>query len=294
MNAWYSEMLAASVRGEIDDGELHTRMAAIRQHERMLTDEGVVLLKFWIHLSKAAQKQRLQELDSDRRTRWRVTRDDWNRYRLYARSHDLWEHVLRETSTGEAPWYVVEGTDERYRNLAVGKILLDAMQRMLAAKKPPAPKHALTPTAPAVIDNVKLIRDLDLTQKVSPKAIRARRRALPGQAREADAQQAVRRPFAGPGLRGRRRRRQRRRDSPGHRGAGRAAIRDRADRRAHRRRARASLPVALLAPRSAAGRHRHLRPVVVRPRAGRARRGLLLRSRTGCAPTTRSTSSRNS
>ena len=169
MNAWYSEMLAARVRGEIDDGELHARMGAIRQHERMLTDEGLVLLKFWIHLSKAAQKKRLRQLDGDPRTSWRVTRDDWTRYRFYTRSHDLWEHVLRETSTGEAPWYVVEGTDERYRNLSVGKILLEAMQRMLAAKKASMPKHSLTPTAPAVIDNVKLIRDLDLTKKLSPK-----------------------------------------------------------------------------------------------------------------------------
>ena len=169
MNAWYSEMLAARVRGDIDDGELHARLAAIRQHERMLTDEGVVLLKYWIHLSKSAQKKRLRQIDRNPRTSWRVTRDDWARYRVYTRSHDLWEHVLRETSSGEAPWYVVEGTDERYRNLSVGKILLEAIQGILAAKKAPVPKHALTPTAPAVIDNVKLIRDLDLTKKLSVK-----------------------------------------------------------------------------------------------------------------------------
>jgi len=167
MNAWYNEMLAARLRGDIDDGGLHTRMAAVRQHERMLTDESVVLLKFWIHLSKADQKKRLQRLDRDPRRSWRVTSNDWANYRLYSKSHDLWEHVLRETSTGEAPWYVVEGTDERYRNLTVGRILLEAMQRTLAAKRSPAPRHALTPTAPTVIDNVKLIRDLDLSKKLA-------------------------------------------------------------------------------------------------------------------------------
>ncbi len=169
MNAWYSEALAARVRGEIDDGALHTQMAAIRQHERMLTDERLVLLKFWIHLSKAAQKKRLEQFDRDPRTSWRVTRDDWARYRLYSKSHGLWEHVLRETSTAEAPWYVIEGADERYRSLSVGKILLGAMQRILAAKKAPAPKRSPTPMAPAVIDNVKLIRDLDLTKRISAK-----------------------------------------------------------------------------------------------------------------------------
>jgi polyphosphate:AMP phosphotransferase len=168
MNAWYNETLAQRLRREIDDDELEARMAAIRQHERMLTDEGLVLLKFWIHLSKSAQRERMRELARNPLTRWRVTRDDRTRARIYAKSHDLWEQLLRETSTAEAPWYVVEGTDERYRSLTVGKILLGALERTLAKKKPP-PMHTPTPPAPAVIDNVKLIRDLDLTQKVAEK-----------------------------------------------------------------------------------------------------------------------------
>ena len=60
MNAWYNETLAAHVAGKMSDSELDAQMASIRQHERMLADEGLVLLKFWIHLSKKAQKERLQ------------------------------------------------------------------------------------------------------------------------------------------------------------------------------------------------------------------------------------------
>src|SRR4030095_14252050 len=114
---------------------LEALMAAIRQHERMLTDEGLVLLKFWIHLSKSAQKERMRELARNPLTRWRVTRDDRTRARIYAKSHDLWEHLLRETSTAEAPWFVVEGTDERYRSLTVGKILLEALGRSLGPQQ---------------------------------------------------------------------------------------------------------------------------------------------------------------
>ena len=164
MNAWYSETLDAGSDGKIGDLELHSLTAGIRQYETMLVSEDVVLLKFWIHLAKADQKQRLEQLDDDPRTSWRVTRADWKRYRQYAKAHDLWEHVLRETSTGEAPWSIVEGTDERYRSLTVGKILLAAMQRVLVAKTPSSPTRSPTPTAPAAIDNVKLIRDLDLTK----------------------------------------------------------------------------------------------------------------------------------
>jgi len=173
MNAWYNETLAARVRGKLSDSELDAQMAAIRQHERMLSDEGLVVLKFWIHLSKKAQKERLRELARNPLTRWRVTRDDKARSRIYSNSHDLWERLLRETSTGEAPWYVVEGTDERYRSLTVGKILQQAMARVVAEEKAPARARVPRPPAPSVIDNVKLIRELDLTQKVSEKKYEA-------------------------------------------------------------------------------------------------------------------------
>jgi AMP-polyphosphate phosphotransferase len=170
LNAWYNEAIQAPARDRMDDERLHWRLQNIREFEQMLTDEGTVLLKFWIHLSKVEQKQRLKALEGDPRTRWRVTRDDWNAYRVYNKSHALWEHLLRETSSGEAPWYVVEGADERYRNLSVGKILLDAMQAAVKAEPATAKaplKHSVTPTPPSVLDNVKLIRDLDLSKKIS-------------------------------------------------------------------------------------------------------------------------------
>src|SRR6266478_234839 len=77
MSAWYNELMLGFIGGKVDDAGLHARMERIRQHERTLADEGTVLLKFWIHLSKAAQKKRLKNLDSDPRTSWRVTPDDW-------------------------------------------------------------------------------------------------------------------------------------------------------------------------------------------------------------------------
>jgi polyphosphate:AMP phosphotransferase len=165
MNAWYNEVLIGHAQGEVSRERLDAYMQQIVRTEQMLSDEGTVLLKFWIHLSKQAQKARLDALDSDPRTKWQVTKNDWRAFRLYSKSHQLWEHVLRETSTGVAPWYVVEGADERYRNLTVGKILLNAITSAISAKAT-TPKRTVTPPAPSVIDNVKLIRDLDLRRKL--------------------------------------------------------------------------------------------------------------------------------
>ena len=170
MNAWYREALDERLAGTLGDAELDIHLQEIRREERTLADEGVVLLKFWIHLSRDAQKKRIRALESDPQTRWRITAADKRALKVYSKSHVIWEHVLRESSTGMAPWYVVEGTDERYRNLTVGKILLDSLQATLAspAKHSPAVK-AMAP-APSVIDNVKLIRDLDLSRQLSANA----------------------------------------------------------------------------------------------------------------------------
>ena len=170
MNAWYAEALQARLSGRISDKALDALLHNIREYERMLAHENVLLLKFWIHLSKQAQKARLAELDRDKASTWRVTERDWSRARTYSKSRGLWEHTLRETSIGEAPWYVVEGSDWRYRDLTVGSILRDSLQH---ANRPPAraareaPAQPAATTTPAVIDNVKLIRDLDLSQTLS-------------------------------------------------------------------------------------------------------------------------------
>ena len=150
MHAWYNDSIRARLHGRVDDERLAVHLQAIREHEQMLTDEGIVLLKFWIHLSRGEQKKRLKALERDPRLSWRVTRDDWRAYHAYRKSYPLWETLLRETSTTSAPWYIVEGTDERYRNLTVGRILLDAMRatiRQPLAARDKGPKHPVTPVA---------------------------------------------------------------------------------------------------------------------------------------------------
>ncbi len=164
MNAWYRQLVNAHVRREVTGTQFTAWLQEVRQYEQMLTDEGVVLLKFWIHLSRAAQKQRLRDLESDPKTRWRVTGIDKQALKHYNKNHDVWEEMLRETSIGAAPWYVVEGADSNYRNLTVGKILRDAMGKVNAGATP-APRAVAAP-APSVIGNVALIRNLDLTQKL--------------------------------------------------------------------------------------------------------------------------------
>ena len=81
--SWYSAPIVSRALGQTDDAGLNASLEEIVRLEKMLCDEGVLLLKFWFHLSKKQQKTRMQELEKDPHTRWRVTKFDWERFRMY-------------------------------------------------------------------------------------------------------------------------------------------------------------------------------------------------------------------
>ena len=164
--SWYTSPIVDRVIGKTDDVALEHAVDRIVRFENMLFNEGVLILKFWFHLSKEQQRKRLKELEKDPHTRWRVTKLDWERLKIYDHFRAISEHTLRETSTSNAPWIVVEGADARYRSLTVGKVLLESMKKRLAERSAPRESVKAAPLVP-VMDNLKLVRDLDMTQKVA-------------------------------------------------------------------------------------------------------------------------------
>ncbi len=130
--SWYTEPIVDRAFGRTDDATFDRRLDEIVSFEKMLTDEGVLLLKFWFHLSKKRQKARLTELAAHKSTRWRVTDSDWDHFERYDKFRRVSEHALRETSRNDATWLVIEGTDARFRSMTAGKALLGAMSERLS------------------------------------------------------------------------------------------------------------------------------------------------------------------
>ena len=124
-------------------------------------------MKFWFHLSKDGQKHRLKALEKDPRTAWRVTKASWSRLKTYDKLQDVAAHVLRMTNTPWAPWMVVEGTDDHYRSLTVGRIVLDALQKRLA--EPRDQNYPVAPRFAPKIDQLDVLTALDLSQHLDKK-----------------------------------------------------------------------------------------------------------------------------
>ena len=135
LSAWYSQPLVDRVHGRTSMRELDDRLEEILSFERTLQQDGVLVLKFWMHLSKKAQKRRFKTLEADPLQKWRVTKRDWRHWNLYDHFIQTGEHIIARTSRGGAPWKIVEGEDHRYRSLTVGEFLLDTLQRHIAEKE---------------------------------------------------------------------------------------------------------------------------------------------------------------
>jgi polyphosphate:AMP phosphotransferase len=165
IGTWYSAPLVENVYGDIKNAELDQRLERIVRFEKMLCNEGALVLKFWLHLSEDEQKKRLKNLEKDPKTRWRVTEKDWQNFKLYDKFRKVSERMLRVTSTAESPWTIVEGTDPRYRYLTIGKTILNSLRQRLNALEPPFHEEPIPPIVPS-IDDLLILRTLDMTKKI--------------------------------------------------------------------------------------------------------------------------------
>ena len=173
---WYTDAIVRRANGKGKKAEFGERMEAIRHFERMLTDESVLILKYWFHLSEKGQEKRLKKLAANPRTAWRVTTHDWKLFKRYKPFITAAEQALRETDSAHAPWTVIDGSDDNHRALAVGEHLLTAMRTRIAQHRAAlrsAPRATAKPraskTAPkkADGDGRNVLNTLDMSQRLS-------------------------------------------------------------------------------------------------------------------------------
>ena len=183
LSAWYSAPLVERAYGRIGPDALDQRLARIAAFERMLADDGVLILKFWMHLDRKAQQKRLESLQKHPRDHWRISEWDWRNWHRYAHFVDAAEHIIAGTSTADAPWLVVDGRHPRYRSLTVLGMVQQALDARLAGRPPPdtgfrarapAASPAATPaTSPAAVGakvrKIKPLATIDQTRTVGRK-----------------------------------------------------------------------------------------------------------------------------
>src|SRR5208283_2678837 len=134
-------------KGSQLDGELDR----IAFFEKMLADDGALIIKLWFHLTRKEQARRLRHLQRDPYTRSRVRPADLKNFKFYARFIRTSERVIRRTDSAQCPWHLIEATDRRYLDLTAGRIILESLQARLkdeGAGMVPAPGAGARQTRP--------------------------------------------------------------------------------------------------------------------------------------------------
>jgi polyphosphate:AMP phosphotransferase len=139
-NAWTLRAVREQVlRDSRDDALLERRIRHILGFEEELVADGTLVLKLWLHVSKSEAKKRVKLADEDPVTGWQINDLDRRVLKNYDAVREISEYVLRQTSTGEAPWTVIESTDDRFRDVRIATLLRDALRaRLEQADAPPS------------------------------------------------------------------------------------------------------------------------------------------------------------
>lgn len=135
LSSWYSPPFLDFAYDRSSLAEFDECLDRINTFEQALADDAALILKFWMHLSKSAQKKRLKKLEKDPLLHWRVSKTDWKHWRMYDRFMPAAERTIMKTSTGHAPWKIIEGLDERYRSVTVATLIKEAIQCRLEEQR---------------------------------------------------------------------------------------------------------------------------------------------------------------
>ena len=134
----YEDVLITRVHGLVSEKVVHQRFKQIKEFEELLQENGTTILKFFLHISKAEQKARLEARIRDPEKRWKFNEGDLEERKLWQQYRAAFEDMLAATSTVRAPWYIVPANRKWYRNLVVADRVVRTLEAM-KLKTPPAP-----------------------------------------------------------------------------------------------------------------------------------------------------------
>ena len=121
---------------DLDDGFYHKRMEHIKNFENHIAENGTIILKFFLHLSKDEQKNRLLRRIRLKQKNWKFSAGDLKERKLWLKYQDCYEDLLNRTSTKKAPWYIVPADDKPTVRLLVAETILQTLQQYKDIQEP--------------------------------------------------------------------------------------------------------------------------------------------------------------
>jgi PPK2 family polyphosphate:nucleotide phosphotransferase len=126
----YEDVLVVRVHNLVAKDVWSARYEQINEFEHILSQNGMTIVKFFLHISKEEQKKRFLERIDDPDRRWKISQSDFMERKFWDDYIKAYEEVLRRCSTDEAPWYIVPANKKWFRNLVVSRILVETLEEL--------------------------------------------------------------------------------------------------------------------------------------------------------------------
>jgi PPK2 family polyphosphate:nucleotide phosphotransferase len=126
----YEDVLITRVHDAISHKEAERRYEDILGFERELSENGTVILKFFLHISHKEQTARLQARIDDKDKRWKLSESDFHERKFWPKYQKVYSQAIEATSRKHAPWFVIPSDDKWYRNAVISRILVETLQGM--------------------------------------------------------------------------------------------------------------------------------------------------------------------
>jgi polyphosphate kinase 2 (PPK2 family) len=136
-HSWHNQILEERLGAARSKKLRRNAYRDIVDFERMLADDGAIMLKFFFHIGKKEQKRRFRAIEAAPFEAWRVTEADWARHRKYERYSAALEELLEQTETDFAPWTIVAATSKWHARKKFFETIIAAMEKRLGANAPP-------------------------------------------------------------------------------------------------------------------------------------------------------------
>ncbi len=136
--SWYGRVLVERVEKLTPKKQWRKAYRDITEFERMLADDGTVIVKLWMHISKKEQRKRFRALEKDPLESWRVTPEDWERHRHYNDYRIAAEEMFERTESEWGPWTIVEATSRWFARKKIFDTLIHAFEERLGDDAPAA------------------------------------------------------------------------------------------------------------------------------------------------------------
>ena len=136
---WMEEITDSRVEEVLDDDEYEEMIDSINRTERSLVDNGYLVMKFFFHIGKKEQKERLEKLLADKDTKWRVDKGDLYENKHYDESLEVYDQYLKDTNNPTAPWYIIDSKDKKFAELQVLEFLNQGIETALKNQSTAAP-----------------------------------------------------------------------------------------------------------------------------------------------------------